>query len=147
MDHPDLAGERPHVHRVLASARALVSIVLRTHPDDIRSPARSVSNLEFHRAGADVDKVAQRIAAALSDLGHPTINPSMAFPMEMDDFPGRSWVVSQKTVAVAAQLGRMGIHRSVIHPRFGSFVLLGCVITSADIAGTVEPLTFDPCLI
>ena len=73
------------------------------HPDDIRSSARSVSNLEFHRAGADVDKVAQRIAAALSALGHPSINPSMAFPMEMDDSPGRSWIVSQKTVAVAAQ--------------------------------------------
>ena len=28
----------------------------------------------------------------------------MAFPMEMDRFPGRAWVISHKTVAVAAQL-------------------------------------------
>ena len=40
----------------------------------------------------------------------------MGFPMEMDRFPGKIWVVSHKRVAVAAGLGRMGIHRNVIHP-------------------------------
>jgi epoxyqueuosine reductase QueG/putative sterol carrier protein len=146
LDHPDLVSERPYVLRAFPSARSLVSIVVRTHPDDIRSPARSVANLEFHRAGAHVDEVTQRIATALSALGHPSINPAMAFPMEMEGFPGRTWIVSQKTVAVAAQLGRMGIHRSVIHPTFGSFVLLGCVITSAEVTGSSPRLDFDPCL-
>ena len=70
----------------------------------------------------------------------------MAFPMKMDDFPGRAWLVSHKLVAVAAQLGRMGLHRNVIHPRFGSFTLLGTVITAAEIDGQPEPLTFDPCV-
>lgn len=146
LDHPDLAGERAHVLRALPSARSLVAIVLRMHPDDVRSPTRSVANLEFHRTGHLVDEVAQRIAVALAQRGHRTINPSMAFPMEMDAFPERAWIVSHKKVAVAAQLGRMGIHRSVIHPRFGSFVLLGTVITSAEIAGAPAPLTYDPCL-
>ena len=52
------------------------------------------------------------------------MNPAMGFPMEMDRFPGKSWVVSYKPVAVAAGLGHMGIHRNVIHPRFGNFILL-----------------------
>jgi epoxyqueuosine reductase QueG len=146
LDHPDLVEERPHVLRALPGARTLVSIVLREHVDDIRSPSRSVANLEFHRAGHEVDEVARRIAVAISAAGHRAINPSMAFPMEMDQFPGRTWVVSQKRVAVAAQLGRMGLHRSVIHPRFGSFVLLGCVITTAEVASAPAPLTFDPCV-
>jgi NAD-dependent dihydropyrimidine dehydrogenase PreA subunit len=123
-----------------------VSIVLATHRDNIRSPARSVSNVEFHRAGRTVDEILHRIAAELSRLGHPTIHPAMAFPMEMDDFPGRTWIVAHKAVAVAAQLGRMGIHRSVIHPRLGSFVLLGTVITQAEVEGTMPALDFDPCL-
>ncbi len=144
--HPDLAEEVPHVRAALPTARTLVSIVLRTHADDIRSPARSVSNQEFHRTGHEVDEVAHRVALALAARGHRTINPSMAFPMEMDAFPGRTWVVSQKKVAVAAQLGRMGIHRSVIHPRFGSFILLGTVVTEAEIAGEMPPLDFDPCV-
>ena len=146
LDHPDVAEERPHVLRALPGARTLISIVVGTHRDDVRSPARSVANLEFHRAGHEVDDIARRIAVALSDLGHRSINPAMAFPMEMDQFPGRTWVVSQKRVAVAAQLGRMGIHRSVIHPRLGSFVLLGCVVTTAEVEGDVAPLTFDPCV-
>lgn len=74
------------------------------------------------------------------------MNPAMAFPMEMSSFPGRTWIVSHKRVAVAAQLGRMGLHRNVIHPRFGSFVLLGTILTSVEIAEPPEPLTYDPCL-
>lgn len=146
IDHPDVAEERPHVLRALPGAVSLVSIVVGSHPDDIRSPARSVANLEFHRAGHEVDEIAQRIAVALSALGHRSTNPAMAFPMEMDSFPGRTWVVSQKRVAVAAQLGRMGLHRSLIHPRLGSFVLLGCVLTTAEVDGTPASLTFDPCV-
>ena len=146
LDHPDLAGEVPYILRALPEARSLVAIVLRMHPDNIRSPRRSVANLEFHRVGHDVDDVAARVAAALSAKGHRTINPAMAFPMEMEDFPGRSWIVSHKRVAVAAQLGRMGLHRSVIHPRFGSFVLLGTVITAAEVRGQPAALTYDPCV-
>lgn len=146
LDHPDLAEERPFVERALPGARSLVALVLRMHPDDIRSPSRSVANQEFHRTGHHADEVAHRLALALASRGHRAINPAMAFPMEMDDFPGRSWVVSHKRVAVAAQLGRMGLHRSVIHPRFGSFVLLATVLTDAVIDGEPEPLTFDPCL-
>ena len=72
----------------------------------------------------------------------------MGFPMEMDRFPGRIWVVSHKTVAVAAGLGQMGIHRNVIHPRFGSFILLGTVLVETPIdageAGT--PVNYNPCV-
>jgi len=40
----------------------------------------------------------------------------------------------------------MGIHRNVIHPKFGSFILLGTVVTSAEIRGEPKPLDFDPCV-
>lgn len=146
LDHPELVGERPFVLRALPEARSLIAIVLRNHPDNIRSPQRSVANTEFHRVGRAVDEVAARIAVALAARGHKAISPAMAFPMEMADFPGRTWVVSHKRVAVAAQLGRMGLHRSVIHPRFGSFILLGTVLTAAEISGAPEPLTDDPCV-
>lgn len=72
--------------------------------------------------------------------------PAMAFPMEMDGFPERGWVVSHKRAAEAAGLGKMGIHRSLIHPRFGSFVLLGTVLIAAEIDSVGQPLDFNPCL-
>jgi epoxyqueuosine reductase QueG len=146
IDHPDVAEERPFVLAALPGARALVALVIRTHADNIRSPKRSVSNREFHRAGHDADEIAHRVAVALSARGFPTIHPSMAFPMEMDAFPGRTWVVSHKRVAVAAGLGKMGLHRSVIHPRFGSFILLATVVTTADVAAEPAALDFDPCV-
>ena len=66
--------------------------------------------------------------------------------MEMDNFPGRIWVVAHKPVAVAAGLGVMGIHRNVIHPKFGNFILLATIVVDAPISGYGAPLDYSPCL-
>jgi ferredoxin len=146
LDHPELAEEKPHVLAAMPGARSLVAIVLRMHPENVRSPRRNMANLEFHRTGHEVDEVAARIARALSERGHRAMNPPMAFPMDMSSFPGRSWIVSHKRVAEAAQLGTMGLHRNLIHPRFGSFVLLGTVLTDAEPNQAPAPLTYNPCI-
>ena len=93
--------------------------------EPILSPARSVANLEFHRTGDHVNDVAREIVRRLEDRGIRAMNAPVGFPMETSDFPGKIWVVSHKPVAVAAGLGQMGLHRNVIHPRYGSFILLG----------------------
>jgi ferredoxin len=64
----------------------------------------------------------------------------------MQDFPGKVWVVSHKPVAVAAGLGHMGLHRNLIHPRFGSFVLLGTLLLDRDVDGQGRPLDGSPCI-
>jgi Fe-S-cluster-containing hydrogenase component 2 len=114
--------------------------------EPIRSPARSVANVEFHHTGDHVNETAHRIVAALERRGVRAINPAMGFPMEMDRFPGKTWVVSHKPVAVAAGLGQMGIHRNVIHPKFGNFILLGTVLLDAELAGYNRPLDYNPCV-
>jgi len=146
IDAPTLAGERRHIARAFPATRTLLSIIGRMHREPVRSPARSVANLEFHRAGHEIDDVARQIVRRLEDAGVRALNPAMAFPMEMDNFPERGWIVSHKLVAEAAGLGRMGIHRSLIHPKFGSFVLLGTVLIAADVEATPEPLDYNPCL-
>ena len=70
----------------------------------------------------------------------------MGFPMEMDRYPGKAWVVSHKPIAVAAGLGRMGIHRNVIHPKFGNFILLGTILTDAEVTEESRPIDYNPCL-
>src|SRR5262245_48905963 len=82
--------------------------------EPIRSTARSVANLEFHHTGDHVNETARRIVSALEQRGIRAVNPAMGFPMEMDRFPGKTWVVSHKPVAVAAGLGHM--HSSQCHP-------------------------------
>lgn len=147
IDRPELGAERGDILRFFPKTRALISIVLRMNREPIRNPARSVSNVEFHHTGDRVNETAHRIVAALGDSGVRAINPAMGFPMEMDRVgAGKLWLVSHKTVAVAAGLGQMGIHRNVIHPKFGNFVLLGTVLMDAEVTEYQFPLDYNPCL-
>ncbi|GAA1430910.1 4Fe-4S binding protein [Mycobacterium cookii] len=146
VDNPDLASEMPHVEQALPGTRSYISLVVKMNRENVRSTARSVANQEFHRSGEILNEAAHRITRTLEDRGYRALNPSATFPMEMDRFPGRIWVVAHKPVAVAAGLGVMGIHRNVIHPRFGNFVLLGTILVDAAISSYGQPLDYSPCL-
>lgn len=143
---PALDEQRADLLRHFPWAKSLLALVVRMNREPLRSTARSIANLEFHTSGQAVDEVARRIVRALEERGVRAVNPAMGFPMEMQHFPGKLWTVAHKPVAVAAGLGRMGIHRSVIHPRFGSFVLLGTIVLGVDVDEPGQPIDFDPCV-
>lgn len=144
--NPALASEVEHADAALPGARSYISLVVRMNRDNVRSTARSVANQEFHRTGEIINEAAHRITRTLQDAGYRALNPSATFPMEMDRFPGRIWVVAHKPVAVAAGLGVMGIHRNVIHPRFGNFILLATIMVDSEISSYGVPLDYSPCL-
>lgn len=146
IDRPELDEQRADILQVFPQAQALISFVCRMNRTPIRSTARSIANLEFHRVGDDVDAVSHRIVAMLERHGIAALNPSVGFPMEVSRFPGKTWIVSHKPVAVAAGLGQIGIHRNVIHPVFGNFILLGTVLVGASISEASQPLDYNPCL-
>lgn len=142
----ELAGERQHILRHFPQTKTLVALMVRMNRGPVRSTARSVANLEFHRAGDHVNDVARAVVRALEDRGVWAANPAMAFPMDMEHFPDRAWVVSHKLVAVAAGIGQMGINRLVIHPKSGAFVLLGTILIGTEVSAYGRPLDFNPCL-
>ena len=146
IDRPDLEKDRPDILNAFAHTKTLISFVVQMNREPIRSPARSVANLEFHHTGDQVNDVARNIVKQFEAHGIRAVNPAMGFPMEMDHFPGKTWVVSHKTVAVAAGLGQMGIHRNVIHPKFGNFILLGTILMDAEVTSTNIPIDYNPCL-
>jgi Fe-S-cluster-containing hydrogenase component 2 len=146
IDRDEIAADRPDILKVFPATKTLVSIVCRMNREPVRNPARSVANLEFHRTGDHVNDAAREIVRVLEDEGIRALNPPMGFPMEATKFPGKIWVVSHKPVAVAAGLGQMGIHRNVIHPRFGSFILLGTVLLAAEVDEASKPVAYDPCV-
>lgn len=146
IDRSEIADQRNDILAVFPHTKTLLSFVCRMNREDIRSPARSVANLEFHHTGDHVNEVARKIVAALEEQGVRALNPAMGFPMEMDRWPAKFWVVSHKPVAVAAGLGQMGIHRNVIHPKFGSFILLGTVLLDAEVTAHDKPLDYNPCV-
>jgi ferredoxin len=143
---PALDDQREDILKAFPHTRTLISFVVRMNREAIRTPARSVANTEFHHSGDHVNDVARNVVRILEDRGIRAMNPSMGFPMEMDRFPGKVWVVSHKPVAVAAGLGMMGIHRNVIHPKFGNFILLGTILLDADVSQPGRPIDYNPCL-
>jgi epoxyqueuosine reductase QueG len=147
LERQALADERPHIARAFPRTRTLISLVLRMNRDNVRSPARSIANNEFHHQTDETNEVARRIVAALEREGIRALNPPAGFPMEADRWMSeRMWVVSHKPVAVAAGMGRMGIHRNVIHPKFGNFILLGTILLAAEVSEYARELDFNPCL-
>ena len=146
IDRPALDDQRREILSFFPPTKTLVSFVCRMNREPIRSPARSVSNLEFHGSYDHSNEVARKVVKELESRGHRAVNPSAGFPMEQDRFPGRIWVVSHKPVAVAAGLGRIGIHRNVIHPRFGNFIVLGTILVDTPVSSYGAPIDYNPCL-
>lgn len=146
IERSELDDQREDVLGYAPWTKTLVSFVCKMNREPLRSTARSIANLEFHHTGAHVNEVAREFVSRLESQGVRSVNPSMGFPMEMSKFPGKIWVVSHKPVAVAAGLGQMGIHRNVIHPKFGNFILLGTVLVDQVIDSEDEQVDFNPCL-
>jgi ferredoxin len=146
IDRKEIDDQRAEILAAFPATRTLVSFVCRLNPEPIRSPARSVANQEFHANYEHVNEVARKVVRVLGEAGVPAMNPTSAFPMEMDRFPGRIWVVSHKPVAVAAGLGQVGLHRCVIHPRFGSFINLGTILVARDVTAPSLPIDYNPCV-
>ncbi len=147
IERPEIDKDRGDILAAFPKTKTLISVIQRMNREPIRSPARSIANLEFHQIGHHVDEVCRKIVNEMGKLGIRSLNPSMAFPMEADQFGfGKMWVVSHKTVAVAAGRGQMGIHRNVIHPVFGSFILLGTVLIEAEVSEYDHPIEYNPCV-
>ncbi|UTD27638.1 SCP2 sterol-binding domain-containing protein [Bradyrhizobium sp. WD16] len=144
IDRPALKAERGHIAKVFAGTRTLLSLVVRMNREPVRSPTRSVANQEFHAVHDAVNEVAREIVRRLEAEGIPACNAVGAFPMEVQ-LPGRGWMVAHKPIAVEAGLGMIGLHRNVIHPVFGSFVLLETVLIGRDASAYDRPIDYNPC--
>jgi epoxyqueuosine reductase QueG len=146
-DRPEIADQKAEIQSVFPRTKTLISVVCRMNRENVRTPARSIANLEFHHTTDETNDVARRIVSALEKIGIGAINGgAVGFPMEADRWGSKMWVISHKPVAVAAGLGQMGIHRNVIHPRFGNFILLGTVLADAKVTEYSHPIVYNPCL-
>jgi Fe-S-cluster-containing hydrogenase component 2 len=142
----ELDDQRGDILDAFPETRTLIALVFRMNREAIRTPKRSVANLEFHQTTDHANEAAREIVRQLEAEGVRAMNPPSGFPMEMSSFPGKVWVVSHKPVAVAAGLGRMGVHRNVIHPRFGNFIILGTLLLAHDVDAESRPIDYNPCL-
>ena len=147
IDRPEIDDQKGDILWLLPKTKALISFALRMNRENVRTPARSIANLEFHHRTDEANETARKIVAALERSGVRAVNGGAAgFPMEADRWGAKMWIVSHKPVAVAAGLGHMGIHRNVIHPKFGNFILLGTVLMNIEVSEYSRPIDYKPCL-
>jgi ferredoxin len=143
---PEIADQRDDILACFPETLTLAAFVVRMNREPVVSPIRSISNLEFHQTTDAVNAVAREAVRRLAKEGVRAMNPPSGFPMEMQQFPGKVWYVSHKPVAIAAGLGQMGVHRNVIHPRFGNFIILGTLLIGSMIDVEDRPVDYNPCL-
>ena len=147
INNPLLADQKADILQIFPWTKTLISFVGRINRENLRSPARSIASLELHQVEERLTHAANALAAALERKGVRAATPAGGFPMEADNWlHGKMQVISHKPIAVAAGLGKMGLHRNVIHPVFGSFVLLGTVLIEAELDGYSSPLDYNPCI-
>lgn len=144
--HPSLTDQKEDILNVFPWTKTLVSFVGRINRENLRSPARSIASLELRQVEDRMTSAAHKLAAALERRGVRAASPPGGFPMEAANWLGKMFVVSHKPIAVAAGLGKIGLHRNVIHPVFGSFVWLNTVLIDAEVDEYSGSLEYNPCL-
>ncbi|RMI30112.1 4Fe-4S binding protein [Nocardia stercoris] len=146
LETPGLEGERDYVREALPGTRALIGFCLRTSRDNLQSRSTSAANRDVATTQELAHEAARRICLELQRHGVRALYPASGLPAEIHRFPERSWVVSHKLVAVAAGLGQMGLHRNVIHPKFGTFVVLGTILLDRPVTRYAQPVASNPCI-
>ena len=100
IDRPELDDQRADILALYPWTRTLISLVCRMNREPIRSPARSVANLEFHHTNDHTDETARQVAARLSERG-PGREPIGRVPHGGGSLP-------RQDLGRVAQAGRRG---------------------------------------
>src|SRR5437773_10000612 len=96
-DRPEIADQKAEIENVFPRTRTLISVVCRMNRENIRTPARSISNLEFHHTTDETNEVARRLVTALQEVGTSAINRAAAgFPRGAARRGATRWVISHK---------------------------------------------------
>jgi epoxyqueuosine reductase QueG len=141
-----LSSERPDMLRIYPGTRTLVSIVTKANRESIQSPSLAVADQEFSKVYSNISDSARRIVKRLNDSKVRGVVIPSGFPMDMTRWPGKIWEVSHKTLAVEAGLGHMGLHRVLIHPKFGNHIALDTILIDTELDHYDKPLEESPCI-
>jgi ferredoxin len=146
VDRPAMEAYKKDILEIFPRTKSLMSLVCRLNRENIRCVSRDVSDLEFLQTFEKSNSVARNIVTSLYKNSIEALNPSGGFPMNLAKWPGKMWPVSHKPVAVEGGLGKLGHHRLLIHPRFGSFIILGTILLNREVTAYDQPLDFNPCI-
>lgn len=146
INRAELADQKPFILAAFPSAKTLISLIIRMNPPQVQSSDRSLVDGEFIAVEKQALAVSRKLIGQLRENGIACITPSEGFPQDMAKWPGRMFTVSHKPVAQAAGLGKIGHHRLLIHPEFGSHLCLGTLIIDTALSDYDQPIDYNPCI-
>ena len=146
VDREALASERKYIHSVYPAARSIISIIKVMNRENIQTPSRYITNDEYHNVSDEFAAISRTILRRLNGMGIRGLVPPKGWPMDLTRWPGRIWDISHKIMAVEAGMGKMGLNRLVLHPRYGAFVQLQSILIDAELDAYGRPLEEDPCI-
>jgi epoxyqueuosine reductase QueG len=146
IDRPSLMNQKEAILHAFPRAKTLVSFLCRMNEAQVRSNDRSLIDGEFIAYDEEMLHISRTVVKALREERVSAVTPSESFPQNMSQWGGRMLTVSHKPVAEAAGLGRMGHHRLLIHPTFGSHLCLGTIIVDTALDAYDQPLDYNPCI-
>ncbi|MFZ2630882.1 MAG: 4Fe-4S binding protein [Desulfosalsimonadaceae bacterium] len=146
INRAELADQKSFILEAFPSAKTLVSLIIRMNAPQVQSSDRSLIDGEFIAVEEQALAVSRKLIGQLREHGIACITPSEGFPQDMAKWPGRMFTVSHKPVAQAAGLGKIGHHRLLIHPEFGSHLCLGTLIMDTALDDYDQPIDYNPCI-
>lgn len=142
----DLAQERPGILHLYPLTQTIIALSRALNQESMQSQFRPLAHGEMRRGEEDLFRISGEILRRLNAHGIRGVAVNPAFPSDMNRWPGKTWEVSHKTVAVAAGLGVMGLNRLILSPRLGSNILLNSILIDTPLDRYDQRLEENPCL-
>ncbi len=146
IDRAALSVQKGGIFEAFPRTRSIISLAFRLNREPLRTSCHSLTSLEFSHVWEHANSSARQVVKHLQTMGVAALNLSAGFPYEVDRWPGNTFIASDKPIAVEAGLGKMGLNRLVLHPAFGSSIVLCTVLVAADFSKYSEPIGYGPCI-
>ena len=141
-----LGSVKQEVLALYPKTKTIISICIRTNPENVQGTSRSLANEEFHKTYDELSIHARKIVRRLNEIGIRGVSCHPTFPMDTDRWAGKIWEISHKPIAEQAGIGKIGINRMVLHQKFGTHILLDSILIDSELDEYGKPLDYDPCV-
>ena len=146
IDRAVLGSQKEGILEAFPMTRSIISLAFKLNREPLRTSCHSLTSLEFSQVWKHANSSARKLVNHLQESGVPALNLSAGFPYEVDRWPGNTFIASDKPIAVEAGLGKMGLNRLVLHPAFGSNIVLCTVLVAADFSKYSSGIEYNPCI-
>ncbi len=146
IDSPLIADQREDILKIYPQTKALISFVIALNIHAIQTRNKPIMNYEAKNGLDRLHEASFKISRYFNDNGAAALSAAPAFPMDMTKWAGKIWDISHKPIAVAAGLGTIGINRCVLHPKYGTFILLGTILINTEFKDYDKPLEKEVCI-